>query len=94
MTFARTNREPATTIPTTAWKAALAFDGFTDRSVRIFEAGQPLITLEAMKMEHAVVAGVAGTVTELLVAVADQVTRGQLLATIAPSTVPVRERGA
>ena len=37
-----------------------------------------------MKMEHAVVATIAGRVSELLVAPADQVTRGQRLATIEP----------
>jgi acetyl-CoA/propionyl-CoA carboxylase biotin carboxyl carrier protein len=46
--------------------------------------GDPVVTLEAMKMEHAVVATIAGHVGELLVAPADQVTRGQRLATIEP----------
>jgi acetyl-CoA/propionyl-CoA carboxylase biotin carboxyl carrier protein len=48
------------------------------------EAGDPVVTLEAMKMEHVVSAPVAGRVTEMLVAAADQVTRGQVLATIEP----------
>jgi acetyl-CoA/propionyl-CoA carboxylase, biotin carboxylase, biotin carboxyl carrier protein len=48
------------------------------------EAGDPVVTLEAMKMEHVVAATSAGRVTELAVAPADQVTRGQLLATIEP----------
>jgi biotin carboxyl carrier protein len=45
-------------------------------------AGDPIATLEAMKMEHVVAAPMAGRVTELLVRPADQVTRSQLLATI------------
>ena len=49
------------------------------------EAGDPVVTLEAMKMEHAVVATGAGRVTELLIAPADQVTRGQRLAVIGPA---------
>ena len=46
------------------------------------EAGDPIVTLEAMKMEHVVVATRAGRVAELAVRVADQVRRGQALATI------------
>ncbi len=46
--------------------------------------GDPVVTLEAMKMEHAVVATIAGHIGELLVGPADQVTRGQRLATIEP----------
>ena len=49
------------------------------------DAGDPVVTLEAMKMEHAVVAPQAGRVIELLVAPADQVTRGQRLAVIGPA---------
>ena len=46
------------------------------------EAGDPIVTLEAMKMEHVVVASSPGRVAELHVAAGDQVTRGQLLATV------------
>ena len=46
------------------------------------EIGDPMVTLEAMKMEHAVTAPVAGRVAEVTVRVADQVTRGQPLAII------------
>ncbi len=46
------------------------------------ESGDPIITLEAMKMEHVVVASTPGRVTDLHVTARDQVTRGQLLATI------------
>jgi acetyl-CoA/propionyl-CoA carboxylase biotin carboxyl carrier protein len=48
------------------------------------EAGDPVVTLEAMKMEHVVAAPIEGRVAELLVQPADQVTRGQLLGTIEP----------
>jgi biotin carboxyl carrier protein len=47
-------------------------------------AGDPIVTLEAMKMEHVVVASIAGTVGEVRVGPADQVTRGQLLAVVEP----------
>jgi acetyl-CoA/propionyl-CoA carboxylase biotin carboxyl carrier protein len=47
-------------------------------------AGDPIVTLEAMKMEHVVVAPLDGLVTEVLVSPADQVTRGQELAMIEP----------
>ncbi len=46
--------------------------------------GDPVVTLEAMKMEHVVAAPSAGRVTELDVAPGDQVVRGQPLAAIAP----------
>ena len=46
------------------------------------DAGDPIATLEAMKMEHGVPSPRAGHVTEVLVAVGEQVTRGQLLATV------------
>jgi acetyl-CoA/propionyl-CoA carboxylase biotin carboxyl carrier protein len=48
------------------------------------EAGDPIVTLEAMKMEHVVAAPFAGTVAELRVRRADQVTRGQTLAVLEP----------
>ncbi len=48
------------------------------------EAGDPVVTLEAMKMEHVVTAPVAGRITEIGVRPADQVARGQLLAMIEP----------
>lgn len=47
------------------------------------EAGDPVVVVEAMKMEHVVRAAVAGTVA-LGVAVGDQVSRGQTLATVTP----------
>jgi acetyl-CoA/propionyl-CoA carboxylase biotin carboxyl carrier protein len=45
-------------------------------------AGQSLLVVEAMKMEHAVTATRAGRVRELLVRVGDQVTLDQPLAFI------------
>jgi len=49
------------------------------------EAGDPIVTLEAMKMEHLVASPIDGVVTSLAVAPGDQVVRGQRLATIEPS---------
>jgi acetyl-CoA/propionyl-CoA carboxylase biotin carboxyl carrier protein len=49
------------------------------------EAGTVVVTVEAMKMEHALTAPVGGVV-ELLVAVGDQVKVGQSLARITAST--------
>ena len=46
------------------------------------EAGDAVVTLEAMKMEHAVASPRAGHVTEVLVRVGDQVERGQPLAIV------------
>jgi excisionase family DNA binding protein len=46
------------------------------------EPGDPIVTLEAMKMEHVVAATATGVVADLAVRPADQVTRGQLLAVI------------
>jgi acetyl-CoA carboxylase biotin carboxylase subunit len=45
-------------------------------------AGQPLLVLEAMKMEHEVVADTSGTVVELPVAVGTAVDTGQVLAVL------------
>ena len=48
------------------------------------DAGEPIATLEAMKMEHAVVAPIAGTVAELAARAGDQVARGDVLAVVEP----------
>ncbi|MEQ1569186.1 MAG: biotin/lipoyl-containing protein, partial [Myxococcota bacterium] len=50
----------------------------------VVAAGQRLLTLEAMKMEHPVTAPEAGVVAELRVALGDAVSEGELLARIAP----------
>jgi biotin carboxyl carrier protein len=48
------------------------------------DAGEPIVTLEAMKMEHVVAAPIAGTIAELRVRPADQVARGDLIAIVEP----------
>ena len=48
------------------------------------EAGDPIVTLEAMKMEHVVASPMPGTVAEMRVRPADQVARGDLLAIVEP----------
>jgi len=50
------------------------------------EAGQPMVTLEAMKMEHIHAAPVAGKVTAVHVATGDQVAASRVVAEIEPST--------
>jgi geranyl-CoA carboxylase alpha subunit len=45
-------------------------------------AGQPVMTLEAMKMEHVHTAGVAGTVSSIDVAEGEQVTTGKTVVEI------------
>jgi acetyl/propionyl-CoA carboxylase alpha subunit len=45
------------------------------------EAGDVVVVVEAMKMLHSLLAGAAGSVAEVLVAVGDQVTSGQTLVT-------------
>ena len=43
------------------------------------QAGQPLVIMEAMKMEHTITAPVASAVSEVRCAVGDQVDNGQVL---------------
>ncbi|WP_413768083.1 biotin carboxylase N-terminal domain-containing protein [Rhodococcus pyridinivorans] len=50
----------------------------------VVEAGQPLVWLEAMKMEHTVTAPTGGTLTTLAVEVGDQVAVGAVLAVVTP----------
>jgi propionyl-CoA carboxylase alpha chain len=50
----------------------------------VVEAGDPLLTIEAMKMEHTVRAPAAGVVTELYVEPGDQVEPGSPLAVLQP----------
>ena len=47
-------------------------------------AHQPVVVIEAMKMEHAVVAPISGTVSELAARAGDQVARGDVLAVVEP----------
>ncbi|MHA6782248.1 ATP-binding protein [Pseudonocardia saturnea] len=49
-------------------------------------AGQPLVVLEAMKMEHTVAAPADGELAELHVAAGDQVATGQVLAVVTGAT--------
>jgi 3-methylcrotonyl-CoA carboxylase alpha subunit len=49
------------------------------------EKGQRLLTLEAMKMEHALTAPFAGMVAELNASKGGQVTEGQLLVRLEPA---------
>ncbi|MFG2285214.1 acetyl/propionyl/methylcrotonyl-CoA carboxylase subunit alpha [Streptomyces sp. NPDC048595] len=55
-------------------------------------AGQGLLVVEAMKMEHVISAPHAGTVTELDVTVGTTVAMDQVLAVIAPHEAPEGER--
>ena len=48
-------------------------------------AGSPIVVLEAMKMEHEVLAETGGIVDELAVAIGDAVEEGQLLVKLAPA---------
>jgi biotin carboxyl carrier protein len=47
-------------------------------------AGAPVVVIEAMKMEHAVVASMDGTLERIAVREGDQVERGAVVAEIAP----------
>src|SRR5436190_13708105 len=50
-------------------------------------AGEPIVVLEAMKMEHEVVAELDGELRSVEVAVGDMVEPGQRLAVLAPAAV-------
>jgi len=54
----------------------------------IVEAGQSILALEAMKMEHLHVAAIAGALKSLHVAKGDQVSAGKVLAEIEPASTP------
>ncbi|PGH50289.1 biotin carboxylase N-terminal domain-containing protein [Streptomyces sp. Ru87] len=55
-------------------------------------AGQSLLVVEAMKMEHVVAAPYAGTVTELDVSPGSTVAMDQVLAVVTPDSGPVPEK--
>ena len=59
----------------------------------VVEVGQLLVTVEAMKMEHRLLAATAGTVT-LTVSVGDVVSLDQVVATITPSPQATVDEGA
>jgi propionyl-CoA carboxylase alpha chain len=46
------------------------------------DAGQPVLVLEAMKMQHTVTAPHAGTVTQIDVRTGSQVAAGEILAVV------------
>jgi geranyl-CoA carboxylase alpha subunit len=48
-------------------------------------AGEPVMTLEAMKMEHVHTAGISGTISSIDVAEGEQVTTGQIVVEIEAS---------
>jgi propionyl-CoA carboxylase alpha chain len=54
----------------------------------VVAAGQPMLALEAMKMEHQVVAPVGGTVAEIFVQVGQQLDHGQVLVRIETGDEP------
>jgi len=51
-------------------------------------AGQPVMTLEAMKMEHVHTAGIAGTISAIDVAEGEQVAMGQIVVEIEAASAP------
>ena len=78
---------PVTTLPTGSLTAPMPG---TVAAVRVAKgdrvsAGQPLLALEAMKMEHAVLAPAGGVVAELRVGAGSQVDAGDVLAVIEES---------
>jgi biotin carboxyl carrier protein len=48
------------------------------------DPADPIVTLEAMKMEHAVAATIRGRIAELRARPGDQVARGDVLAVVEP----------
>jgi biotin carboxyl carrier protein len=54
--------------------------------------GAPLMTIEAMKMEHTVTAPYAGTVARLPFGLADRVAAGAVLVELSPLAEPVQAR--
>jgi acetyl-CoA carboxylase carboxyltransferase component len=57
-------------------------------------AGTPIIVIEAMKMEHEIVADHDGVITDVIVTVGETVTEGQALATLAQRNGPTPSRDA
>ena len=57
-------------------------------------AGQPVMTLEAMKMEHVHTAGIAGTISAIDVAEGEQVTTGKIVVEIEAGARDQSLRGA
>jgi propionyl-CoA carboxylase alpha chain len=57
-------------------------------------AGQPVLVLEAMKMEHQIVAPADGRLTQIRVAAGDQVQAGDVLATVAAEDTAAEDGAA
>ncbi|MFL6113760.1 MAG: acetyl-CoA carboxylase biotin carboxyl carrier protein subunit, partial [Catenulispora sp.] len=76
--------EPATALPAGSLTAPMPGQVVAVRVAKgdRVTAGQPLLALEAMKMEHAVLAPADGTLAELRVGVGSQVDAGDVLAVI------------
>ncbi len=62
----------------------LVVDVFVEQDQWV-ESGAKILVLEAMKMQHVVTAGVAGTVSQVRVRKGQQVAEGDLLATVEES---------
>ena len=60
----------------------------------VVSAGQPLLTLEAMKMEHVHAAPCAGRVAALHVSLGEQVTAHRVVVEIEPAVQPDAASGA
>ena len=65
----------ASPMPGSVWKVLAAAGDHVEK-------GQPLLVIEAMKMEHEIVAPVAGPLEQMRVAEGDQVDAGTILAVI------------
>jgi biotin carboxyl carrier protein len=53
--------------------------------------GTPLVTVEAMKMEHTLTAPYAGTVTRVAFGLAERVAAGSVLVELSPLDITVQE---
>ena len=60
----------------------------------VVEAGQPLLWLEAMKMEHPVLAPAAGVIAEIAVSLGEQVEQGTALAVVDTGSDPHQEEAS
>ncbi len=91
----RDHHRMATELAVTAPFAGVVV-AITRMSAESVGEGSPLMVLEAMKMEHEVLAETAGVVAEVAVAVGEAVEEGQLLLTLSPgeSDEPTAEADA
>jgi 3-methylcrotonyl-CoA carboxylase alpha subunit len=63
--------------------------GLSVKAGETVKKGQPLLVLEAMKMEHALTAPFDGVVDEVAVALGAQVTEGAMLVKLTPTPDPL-----